>query len=190
VDQDFSLLFLKNSLTVKPDTEAHRNEHAIEVQLPFLQVLNPAIRIVPIEMKDYRYETCLDVGSAIAKSLEKELGAHPNKRFAVIASSDMTHCGFRYGQPAGEGLYPGQFARKQDELAIREILDMNPENLLKVVEEKKITMCGPGPAAAVMVAAKAVGAATSRLLGYKTSADVTGADSDTAVGYAGILITP
>ena len=73
--------------------EAHLNEHAIEVQIPFLQVLNPEIKIVPIEMKDYRFETCKDVGMSIAKTIREELKKNPKKRFAVIASSDMSHCG-------------------------------------------------------------------------------------------------
>lgn len=188
VDSDFSERLLKTSKTLQTDVQAHIYEHAIEVQLPFLSALYPEAKIVPIEMRDYRIETCREIGHSIAKVIEQMTKKFPNKKYAVIASSDMSHCGKRYGQIPPQNMTPNRFAKEQDQVAIEQILKLNSEKLLKVVKENKITMCGSGPAATVIETAGKLGIQKTKLLDYKTSADVSGEDTDLAVGYAGILI--
>lgn len=188
-DGKFSKELLKHSKFLKEDVEAHCYEHAIEVQLPFLQVLNPQTKIIPIEMRDYRLESCRDIGQAIAKTIRELLKKNPKNKFSVIASTDMTHCGEPYGQFPPEKMSADDFARSQDKIAIEQILKMNSERLLEVVKENEITMCGSGPAAAIIETAKMLGANQTRLVAYSTSADVSGKESEIAVGYAGILIS-
>lgn len=188
VEETFSRELLKRSNFLKPDLEAHLYEHAIEVQLPFVQTLNPETKIVPIEMRDYRLEVCKEIGAAIAQTMTQLMNNNPQRTFAVIASSDMTHCGERYGQTPPQTISPKDFARKQDQQAIDQILNMDSEGLLRVVKEKNITMCGSGPAAVVIESAKIMGARKGELMAYATSADVSDKDSDMAVGYAGIVI--
>jgi len=188
IDSEFSESLLEISETLKPDLQAHLFEHAIEVQLPFLFALYPQSKIVPIEMRDYRLETCREIGSSIAHSIEKMTKKYPDKKYVIIASSDMSHCGERYGQSPPKNVSPDQFAKKQDQIAIEQILNLDNEKLLKVVKGNEITMCGSGPVATVIEAAKKLGKQKVTLLDYRTSADVSGEDSELAVGYASILI--
>lgn len=178
---------LKNSGTLKLDREAHLYEHAIEVQLPFLQVLQPQAKIVAIEMRDYRIATCKEVARALAKTIETITAKNPERKFWVIASSDMTHCGESYGQTPPGKMSPDEFARKQDSLAIEKMQELDAEGLLQTVKKNSITMCGSGPAAVVIETAKMLGAKKGELLSYATSAEVSGKDSDLAVGYAGMV---
>lgn len=187
VEQECVQTLLKNSTSLKTDREAHLYEHAIEVQLPFLQVLQPKAKIVAIEMRDYRIETCQEIARALAKTIETIFAKNPRKKFWVIASSDMTHCGEMYGQIPPAKMSPDAFARKQDSMAIEKMQELDAEGLLQTVKKNNVTMCGSGPAAAVMETAKMLGAKKGELLSYATSCDVSGKDSDLAVGYAGMV---
>lgn len=189
VDEECAGLMIESSERLEPDTEAHAYEHAIEVQVPFLQILCPGIRIVPIEMMDYQVETCLDIAGGIVRAIESTLKVRPGHRFSVIASTDMTHCGMAYGQMPPDKTSPHDFATRQDRMAIEQILSLEPGKLLEVVRSKNITMCGSGPAAVVMQVAKSLGSRKGRLIQYATSADVSGRDSDITVGYAGIVFS-
>ena len=188
IASEFSLELLQNSKEIKADTEAHLYEHAIEVQIPFLQAISPNAKIVPIEMRDYRLEVCKEIAWSLAKTLAETIKKNPDQNFCVISSSDMTHCGQNYGQEVPKKISASGFAEKQDRMAIEEILQINPENLLKVVEEQNITMCGAGPTAVMLETAKLLGAKNAELLGYATSSDLTGKKSEFAVGYAGVMI--
>jgi AmmeMemoRadiSam system protein B len=157
----------------KKDKTAHSREHSLEVQMPFIKVLNPNARIVPVALADYRPDTCRSLGEAIAQSLkEKRLDGSA----ALIASTDMSH------------YLPGEQAEALDRKAIKKILDLDPEGLLKVVENNNISMCGSGPAASVIWAAKNMGAKKAELLEYTNSGKVT-KDYSQVVGYAGLIIT-
>ncbi len=187
VDNGLAQRILKHSKSMTPDTEAHLYEHAIEVQLPFLNAMNPHSRIVCIEMQDYRWETCSDTAISVAHAIEETLHDSPDASFAVLASSDMTHCGESYGQLPPPNITAGDFAKQHDQPALEKMIHMDPRGLLETVKTKKITMCGSGPAAAVIECARLLGAQKGQLLTYATSADVSGPDSDMAVGYAGMV---
>jgi len=188
VDLDFSKQLLKYSKHVKPDAQAHLYEHAIEVQLPFIQVLNPGAKIVPVEMRDYRLDVCHEIGRAIAQTIKDSLKKNSAARFTVVASTDMTHCGAEFGQVPPGKISLQDFATNQDRLAIDQILNLNSAELEKVVKKNKITMCGFGPTAALLESAIQLGAKDARLLSYATSAEVAGKNAAAAVGYAGLLI--
>lgn len=159
---------LSLSKFLEEDEEAHSYEHSLEVQLPFIQHLNPLAQIVPICMQDYGISVCWDIANAIADSTAKE-------RTIIVASSDMTHYEFQ------------KIAEQKDKLAIECILNFDPEGLLKIVIEKNISMCGAGPVATMIYACKKLGAKECRLISYQTSGDVS-KDYRAVVGYAGIIV--
>ncbi len=150
------------------DEEAHRSEHALEVQLPFLQVLDPDFRFVPIAVGIGDFEVLSALGVAIAKVLAKQ-----SDRVLIIASSDMNH----YENDA--------VTRVKDQRAIEQILMLDSRGLYDVIRDGKISMCGYGPAVIMLTAAKRLGAHQAELIRYATSGDVSG-DKNMVVGYAGI----
>jgi AmmeMemoRadiSam system protein B len=153
---------------LREDAVAHRSEHSLEVQLPFLQVLTPAFTFVPIALGTIRFEELTQVG----ESLANVLAAHPD--VLLLTTSDLNH----YEDAAT--------TRNKDSKAIDRLLALDPKGLFDVCREEEISMCGLGPAVAMLTALNTLGAKRAELVSYATSADVSG-DSDTVVGYAGML---
>jgi hypothetical protein len=153
------------------DDAAHRFEHALEVQLPFLQVLHPQFTFVPITVGTSHYEVLSALGVAITSAIR---GA--GEQVLVIASSDMNH------------YESDSVTRVKDRRAIDQILALDPRGLYDVVREANISMCGYGPTVAMLTASLKLGAKQAELLRYATSADVSG-DRDRVVGYAGIAVS-
>lgn len=169
VDLELSKEIARKSKVASFDDMAHRYEHSIEVQLPFLQfVFGSEFRIVPISMMLQNPEASRLLGIAIASAI-KEHGL----RAYVIASSDMTH------------YEPQEVAERKDKLAIQRILELDYKGLYDVVIEQDVTMCGYGPVMTLIVTAKELGAYSAKLLKYATSGDVTG-DYSAVVGYASV----
>jgi hypothetical protein len=152
------------------DAEAHRYEHALEVQLPFLQVLRPDFRFVPITVGTSNFESLSTLGEVIGNILSSL--AEPAM---VIASSDMNH------------YESDELTRVKDKRAIEQVLALDPRGLYDTVREAHISMCGYCPATVMLTAARVMGATQAKLIRYATSADVSG-DRDMVVGYAGIAV--
>ena len=152
------------------DAEAHRAEHAAEVQLPFLQSRKPDCTFVPIALGTRRYEILEALGDAIVDTLQA-LG----ERVLLIASSDMNH----YENDA--------VTRQKDYKAIERILVMDARGLYDVVMNEDISMCGFGPTVTMLAAARRLGAIGTELVKYATSGDVSG-DRERVVGYAGVIV--
>ncbi|MEM3153422.1 MAG: AmmeMemoRadiSam system protein B, partial [Candidatus Bathyarchaeia archaeon] len=163
VDGETANKIVREARIVDVDDSAHRYEHSIEVQLPFLQYLfGSAFKIVPICFLMQDLHSSSEVGQAVAKVLA-------GKNALIIASSDMTH-------------YESQkTAEKKDMLALQAVEAMDEERFYSIIEEHRITACGYGPIIALITAAKALGAREAKLLCYKTSGDVTG-DYSAVVG--------
>ena len=170
IDSELGKQILATSSHLEEDNVAHQYEHSIEVQLPFLQYFKKDIRIVPIILAYSSGDTYKEVGKELAKAV-KDL----SKEVIIIASSDMTH------------YEPQKSAQRKDNQAIEAILDLNEDELLKRVDELKISMCGYAPAVSLISAAKELGATRAELVKYQTSGDTTG-DYTSVVGYAGIII--
>lgn len=153
------------------DAAAHRQEHAIEVQLPLLARLAPKTRIVAVSIGGIvDYERCREFGMALARVLEKRA-----ERPLLIISSDMNH----YAADAEN--------RRLDEIALEALMQLNPESAFHAVADRGITMCGLRPATIAMETLKQLGGLTRcERVAYATSADVTG-DRTRVVGYAGLL---
>lgn len=170
VDSEFAGSIQRASKFADVDDSAHKYEHSIEVQLPFLQYLyGNSFKFVPICMMMQDLEVSRDIGKAIAE-------ASSGRNMLIIASTDMTH------------YEPQNRAESKDRQAIEAMLKLDEAQLQSVVESRSITMCGYGPASAAIVAAKSLGATKAQLLCYKTSGDVTN-DRSQVVGYASLKIT-
>jgi len=171
IDSELAKKIVEISEYADIDDKAHRYEHSVEVQIPFLQYLfGSKFKIVPIVVWEQTVEVARDLGLAIAKAA-RELG----RDVVVIASSDFTH------------YEPDEVAKKKDNMAIQAILELNPEKLHQVVTTYDISMCGPGPVMAMLYYARELGAKSAELLKYATSGDVAG-DRSSVVGYAAIRV--
>lgn len=171
VDTALAGALKKACRALEEDAEAHRFEHALEVQLPFLQRLGVDFRFVPIALGVGSFEPLEELGRAIAA-----VAARAASRPLVIASSDLNH----YESDAVN--------RIKDRKAIDSILALDPRGLYDTVRRENITMCGFGPAVAMLTAARELGARTAELIRYATSGDITG-DRSAVVGYAGIVVS-
>ena len=170
IDSELAKQILATSSYLEEDYGAHQHEHSIEVQIPFLQYFKTDFRLVPILLSYSTGATYKEIGKELAKAI-KDL----NKEVVIIASSDMTH------------YEPQESAQWKDAQAIEAILELNEDELLKRVDELRISMCGYAPAASLISAAKELGAKRAELVRYQTSGDTTG-DYSSVVGYAGIII--
>jgi len=158
---------------LEEDAAAHRSEHAIEVQLPFLQVLQKNLRIVPIAAGTSDFRVLRELGEALAEVIADR--EESGQKILIIASSDMNH----YEDDAT--------TRVKDRKAIERVLALDARGLWEVVMREDISMCGFGPAVAMLTAARILGATHATLVRYATSGDVSG-DRERVVGYAGIVV--
>jgi len=170
VNSRLSKLILKHAPQVREDASAHRFEHSIEVQLPFLQYRTPKVSIAALCVSIYDFDSLSRLGEGVARAIS-EYG----EEVLIVASSDMTH------------YESARAAKAKDELALAQLSELNPEGLLRVCREKDITMCGVIPAAVMLVAAKALGATRCRLINYATSGEVNG-DLQRVVAYAAVTV--
>jgi AmmeMemoRadiSam system protein B len=172
IDEELCEALMDADSRLTADVEAHRHEHALEVQLPFLQAMvGPSLRFAPITVGTGSLERLHALGDAIAAVVKSHAAGT-----LTIASSDMNH------------YEPDAITRVKDRLAIGAILKLDPDGLYDVVRRENISMCGFGPAVSMLRAAKALGAIQANLVKYATSGDVS-LDFDRVVGYAGITVS-
>ena len=171
IDQPLAEVLLREFPALTDDSDAHRFEHAIEVELPFLRVIKPDVVFVPIAIGTSRLILLQELGEAVARVIQQTL-----EDTLIIASSDMNH----YEDDAT--------TRVKDQKAIEKILELDAAGLYETVIKESISMCGFGPAVAMLTAATRLGAERAELVQYTTSADASG-DRETVVGYAGIIVT-
>jgi len=140
--------------TLRTGAQAFRDEHSIEVQLPFVQHLyGTETPIVPIMMLDQTLAESREIGDALGSVLT-------GRNVVVVASTDMTH------------YETADVAEAQDRLLIERIEAMDAEGLLRERRARQITMCGYGPVAAMLIAGKALGATRARVVDYTNSGAV------------------
>ncbi|KPL03086.1 MAG: hypothetical protein AMJ90_04050 [candidate division Zixibacteria bacterium SM23_73_2] len=140
-----------------------REEHSLEVQLPFLQIVLGDFKLVPIVMGDQDWESCEALANSLAEALK-------DKNALILASSDLSH------------FHPYDQAVKLDNTVIEDVSAFDPERLFDDLSVGKCEACGGGPMIAVMLTSKALGADRSKVLNYANSGDVTG-DHSGVVGY-------
>jgi AmmeMemoRadiSam system protein B len=145
-------------------------EHSLEIELPFLQrSLKGSFRLIPIMVRDQSARVAQVLGEALAKVL----GDRPA---LLVASTDLSH------------FYPQELANSLDAEMLRQVEAFDPAGVLRVEEEGKGFACGRSALAAVLWAARDLGAIRVQVLHHATSGDVTG-DYSEVVGYAAAVIT-
>jgi MEMO1 family protein len=157
--------------SLEEDAAAHVREHSLEVQIPFLQVLRPDVRLVPVSIGAPDLDLCREIGEAVAALVAEE-----DERPLILASSDMNH----YESRAVGG--------RKDEAALAQIEALDPEGLFTTVFSGRISMCGVLPATALLFAARKLGAKAARVVARRDSGHETG-DPSSVVGYAGVIVS-
>lgn len=170
IAEEFASALEQRCDLVHHDPLAHQREHAIEVELPFLQALAPHASIVPIVLAWDEWELCHVLAQDLA-TLVKEW----NTDVLLIASSDMTH------------YESASVAEQKDKVALAAVERLDGEELLAICHRDRVTMCGRSPAAVVCEATRELGAQGGVVVDYRHSGQVTGDDRE-VVAYAGVII--
>ena len=174
-DAEIAGRLLRRFPALQEDSTAHRGEHAIEVQLPFLQAQQPELNIIPIAIGTSDFDVLRGLGEALADVIARLQEENQDEKVLIVASSDMNH----YESDA--------ITRVKDRKAIARVLAMDARGLWEVVMNEDISMCGFGPTVVMLTAAKLLGASAATLVRYATSGEVSG-DYESVVGYAGIVV--
>jgi AmmeMemoRadiSam system protein B len=152
------------------DAAAHRFEHSLEVQLPFLYYLRNDFKFVPIVVGASGYASLERLGKAIDQTIQET-----KEEILILASSDMNH------------YESDDVTRVKDGKAIEKILALEPKGLYEVIKSESISMCGYGPSIAMIHGTQSLISRKAELIKYATSADVSGNKKE-VVGYAGIVV--
>ncbi len=161
---------MTRSPLIVPDQSAHYREHAIEVELPFIQVIAPETTIIPMVLSFEDWSYCEAIANAIA-AVVRDSAAD----ILLVASSDMTH------------YEPAERAAEKDKLALAEVETLDGRHLLETCRKYRVTMCGSAPAATILETARQLGAEKATVVDYRHSGWVTGDDAS-VVAYAGALV--
>ena len=154
---------------LKEDAVAHAQEHSLEVQLPFLQVLQPNVQFVPVALGTIQFEELEEIGEAVARVITSS-----HEEILLLVTSDLNH------------YEDDLITRKKDAMAIAQLEAMDPRGLYDACRKESISMCGLGPAVAALVALRALGAKQAETVMHATSAAISG-DYRRVVGYAGLI---
>ncbi|MCX7816563.1 MAG: AmmeMemoRadiSam system protein B [Syntrophales bacterium] len=146
--------------------EIHEREHAIEVQVPFLQLVFKGTPFVPLIMGDQSEELCKELAETIYRAISVS-----GKKVLIVASSDLSH------------FYGYDRAVKMDGALLKYISEMDDKGLLEALARGTVEACGGGPIATLIKVCKFCGSKKASILKYANSGDVTG-DRGEVVGYA------
>jgi hypothetical protein len=169
IDLDLAGRLCAASPLLREDRVAHATEHSLEVQLPFLQVLARESTFVPVALGTVRFEELVELGEAIGRVL-----SDLKEEVLLLTTSDLNH----YEDDAT--------TRVKDKKAVERILAMDARGLYNACRDAQISMCGLGPAVAMLTALKAMDANRAQLVRYATSGDTSG-ERQAVVGYAGMI---
>lgn len=145
--------------------EAHAQEHAVEIQIPFLQVALPQAKLVPLVMGTQDIDTCSMLSLALTRGMQASKG-----RVLLLASSDLSH------------FHDKAEAAKRDKIILDAVRSFDAASVYHCLSTQECEACGGGPIIAVMQASRELGAETSVILAHGDSGDVSG-DNDRVVGY-------
>jgi AmmeMemoRadiSam system protein B len=167
VDEEAASRLVQDSGIVSFDPGAHRIEHSLEVQLPFLQqIYGDSVPILPISLLFQDIDTAKTVARSLVKVVE-------GRKAVLVASSDLTH------------YEPAAAARRKDTALIDQVRKMDVGSFYSTLESLQVTACGFGAIATVIETSRALGLKEGELLKYATSGDTTG-DNNQVVGYAAL----
>jgi len=167
VDTDVEFVEL---LDIETDEFSHRDEHSLEVQMPFIKYRFPRARIAPVMMGQQDYASAMGLAEKIGTAIKLT-----KRDVRIVASSDFSH-------------YVQEKKAKSDDLyAIEPLNSLDVVEFYRRIEERDVSACGYGPIAAMVTACGKLGAKTAQLIRYATSGEVTG-DRREVVGYAAIAV--
>jgi MEMO1 family protein len=169
VDDELRSVLLSESQLFKVDPGVAKQEHSLEIQVPFIQYLNPNARILPITISSRNVDHLITAGKDLARVIQK----FPET--LIVASTDMSH------------FISAREAEEQDGLAISQIMKKDPEGLLNTVINNNISMCGVSPTAIMLSAANQLGIQKIEQVDYTHSGMVTG-DFQEVVAYLGMVV--
>jgi MEMO1 family protein len=164
IDAELGAALLEAEDELLDDPRPHRDEHSLEIQLPFLQYFVSGLRIVPCLMGTQGRHEVDKLAAALARALA-------GRRALLVASSDLSH------------YHPARVANERDALVVSDVGRFDAEGLMKRLERSWDCACGGGPIVAVMNAARALGADTATVLRYADSGDAGEHDKSRVVGY-------
>jgi AmmeMemoRadiSam system protein B len=148
-------------------SHTHRDEHSLEVQLPFLQMILDKFVLVPIVMADQSLANAKDIAAALVKVLSLS----NKERTVVVASSDLYHGGSYEECKARDGQLAAAVGK------------FNAELFMEGIEQDKYMACGAGPIAVIMLTAKGLGATEVKILHRTNSYDANPINDSYVVGY-------
>ncbi|MGB6034277.1 MAG: AmmeMemoRadiSam system protein B, partial [Bacteroidota bacterium] len=163
VNADLREKLLASCPHARSSEEGHGEEHAIEVQLPFLQEVLKEFTILPIVMGHQKREYCYSLGEALGKTLKDE-------NALLVASTDLSH------------YHPAKDADRLDSVFIEDVKNADYGQLMDDLEDNKTEACGGGPTVAVLIALHTLKATRVKVVHHCNSGDVTG-DRGSVVGY-------
>ena len=156
------------SPSIIESTKGHLREHALEVQLPFLQLVLDNFNLIPIAMGSQDYTTADELSMAINTALQESEFA--NQKTLIIGSSDLSH------------YFPVEKANQLDNIVLKDIERFDEKKLFNDINSNKCQACGSGPILAAMITSKKLGAVHSKIMSYGTSGDHSH-DYTNVVGY-------
>jgi AmmeMemoRadiSam system protein B len=166
VDTEASAMLVKAGVAAF-DPDAHRMEHSLEVQLPFLQrIYGSDVPFLPVSLLLQDRDTAEDVANALVEVVK-------GKKAVIVASSDLTH------------YEPAESARTKDSALLDQVVRMDLDGFYSTIDELQVTACGFGAIATVVGVAGALGLRRGELLKYATSGDTSG-DNLQVVGYGSV----
>lgn len=173
IDKDFARTLANADKRIQLSSRGHAStkdgaEHAVEVEIPFLQRALSDFQLVPIVMGDQSYEASRALGVALATLIH-------GVDTLIVVSSDLSH------------YHPYEQASALDHNALSAVADWDYLTLSKNFETRTWEACGGGPIVAAMIAAERLGANQATLLKYANSGDITG-DRSRVVGYSAVAL--
>jgi len=170
IDEELRENLIGNTGVFEVDSLPSADEHSVEVQIPFIQILNPSAKILPITIGVSDRETMKRGGKEIVKMIRET-----KDDVLIVASTDMSH------------YISADKAKELDSLAIEKIKDLDPDGLFDTVYSKEISMCGVFPTYVMMNAARELGGTKGCVVEY-TNSGYTSGDFDHVVGYLSAYI--
>jgi MEMO1 family protein len=164
IDEELKQILLTYSDVITASSHGHKGEHAIEVQLPFLQRALKDFKIIPLVMGDQNADLCQKLSDVLSETLKCR------DDILIIASSDLSH------------YYKASEAVIKDNVIINDINNYDPDKILEHLMKCSTEACGGGPISVMMKTAKKLGANNSKVLHYSDSGDTSG-DKNEVVGY-------
>jgi AmmeMemoRadiSam system protein B len=170
VDREFADSIIEGGEQFRHFEDAHLGEHAVEVQLPFIQHTLPGAKIVPVLIAEQTMENALDLKNAVV-SAEKKTG----RQSFIVASSDLSH------------YHSHVDAQTLDHTVIEAVRAVDPDALSAAVQEGKAEACGIGALLTVLLLSRQEGKGKSAILMYTDSGEVSG-DRRKVVGYLSAIL--